>query len=121
MKKLIKIMIIMGVIFSGLAIKAFASESGKEYTISQAGDSYILSDGENEEEYQSLNECLGAVNQACLIRMVNVTCSEAITFPKGEFVISGELQSDGIISIPTGTKIDMEYLTLKLGTGGMLE
>lgn len=118
MKKLIKIIVIIGVIFVGLSIKAFASENDTEYIISQTEDAYILSDGVNRVEYQSLEQCLSSIDHSSQIKMLNVASSESITLPKGDFVISGSFSSDGIISISSGTNVTMQDLNLNLGEKG---
>ena len=118
MKKLIKIIVIIGVIFVGLTIKAFASENDTEYIISQTEDAYILSDGVNRVEYQSLEQCLSSIDHSSQIKMLNVASRESITLPKGDFVISGSFSSDGIISISSGTNVTMQDLNLNLGEKG---
>ena len=135
MKKVVKILIMAFAISLGLSlgmvnnVEASASSyrEGGEYVISNSSDGYTLSYLGDTISFDSINDCLCAISNPGVIKFSYVTCDELIVLPQGEYEISGELHSNGIVYIPTGAKVTMSDMTATLGKdsyirikGGML-
>ena len=85
-----------------------------EYVISNIDGGYLLSSSVGEVAYISLGECLSSVFSPSSIRFDGVTSDENVFLPIGEYSISGELYSYGVISIPSGANVTAKGLTLTL-------
>ena len=120
MKRFVKIIVFMGAILLCIGFKSSASDSRGEYTITQAGDIYILSSGVNITEHYSLGDCFQNLDQGAIVRLENITCADPVIFPNGEYSISGELHAKSVITISQGIKLRMESLTLSLDTSAFV-
>lgn len=114
MRKIIEFIIFVGVIFLCLAFNTSAASAKREYTLTQAGEEYILSDGFIELRCGSIDECLEKAGDDFIIRFVDVASEDQISFPKGNYEISGQLNSSGIISISSGSFVSMNNMTLMM-------
>ena len=116
MKKTVKILIFLCLIFACLSLKVSAEGEGGEYSISYDGESYVLYNSDVEMRCGSLGECLGKINSPKSIRFVDITSEEAIVLPKGEYKLSGELYSNRAILVPSGANVVMVDMSLTLNS-----
>ena len=121
MKKVVKVLIIVCIILAFTGIDASAEsaepkvdEAAEEHVISKAEDGYMLSFLGTDSLYGDLSECLSAVSEPSVIRFEDVSFSQPITLPPGEYTICGKLYASGIISIPSGASVKAKGLTLTL-------
>ncbi len=116
MKKTVKFLILLFLLFACLSTVAAADSKEGEYVISADKDGYSLYYSGETSSYSSIGECLGAITEPISIRFADITAEEAIVLPKGEYEISGELNSSGVISIPSGASVSMKDMTVTLGS-----
>ena len=103
MKKVVKVLIIVCIILAFTGIDASAEsaepkvdEATKEHVISKAEDGYMLSFLGTDSLYGDLSECLSAVSEPSVIRFEDVSFSQPITLPPGEYTICGKLYASGL-------------------------
>ena len=120
MKKTVKILIFLCLIFACLSLKVSAESDGEEYSISYDGESYVLYNSSVEVRYGSLGECFLGITSPKSIRLIDITSEEDIILPKGEYKLSGELYSTGDLSIPSGAKVSMVDTSLILNKGAYI-
>ena len=119
MKKVIQFLIMAGVVLACLSVKASASEPG-EYFISESDGLYILTEAGESSSFDTLGECLNSISSPSSIIFSDVSVCAPITLPRGEYVISGDLYSEGIISLPQGAKVKMDGFSLRTGSEAYL-
>lgn len=115
MKKTVKILILLFLLIACFSIRAAANSKEGEYVITTGGDGYLLYGSMGEGAYSSISECLGAITEPTSITFSDITIDEPILLPKGEYSLSGKLDSGGVISIPAGAAVSMQDMTLTLG------
>ena len=115
MKKTVKFLIILFLLFACLSKVAAADSKDGEYVISESNGGYALYSSEGTSSYGSIGECLGAISEPVSVRFADITTDEPIVLPRGEYEISGELSISGVISIPGEATVSMNAMTLTLG------
>lgn len=114
MKKTVKILIFLCLIFACLSLKVSANSSDGEYSISYDGESYVMHNSGEDTGYSSLVECFGEIKSPKSIRFIDIRSDESIILPKGEYKLSGELCSMGSVAVPIGAKVSMIDMSLTL-------
>lgn len=118
MKKTVKFMILLFLLIACFSIRAAADSKEGEYVIAKSSDGYLLYSVEGVVTHSSISECLGAITEPSLISFSSIAADEPLLLPKGEYTISGNLDSGGIITVPTGASVAMRDMTLTLGEDG---
>ena len=114
MKKVLQFLITLLAMFLCLSVRASADTAPGEYIITSDNGGYILTTSGTSVKYGSLSDCLGAIYSPASITFSDITCGESLSLPIGEYEISGEISSDGIISLPYGANVRMKNMSLIL-------
>ena len=118
MKKTVKFMILLFLLIACLSIRAAAESKEGEYVIAKGADGYLLYSAIGVEAYSSIGECLSAITEPSLISFSGITADEPLLLPRGEYSLSGNLDSGGIITVPSGASVVMKDMALTLGEEG---
>ncbi len=118
MKKTVKILILLFLLIACFSIRAAADSKEGEYMIAADGDGYLLYSASGKEAYSSISECLSAITEPSLISFSSITADEPILLPKGEYSLSGNLDSACVITVPAGAIVSIKDMTLTLGYEG---
>ena len=120
MKNVVKVLLFVFLILGFMQVDAHATTdppsdvSITEQVISEIEGGYLLSYNGKDSVYASLAECISAIEDPALVVFSGVNVREPIILPAGKYVISGELYSECIISVPHGADVTANNLTLTL-------